>query len=122
VALDRALDLVGRTAAPLGLLCVGAGLDFGRLRDEVPATAAAAAVKLIAYPAAGYAALRLLGFEGPDLRATTLVLACPTAVISYVMAREMRGDGPLASAIVIGTTAVSLVTLAGWLLALGGSP
>lgn len=122
LTLDRTLDLIGRTAAPLGLLCVGAGLDFARLRDEISATATASAVKLVAYPAAVYAVLRLLGFGGPDLRVTALVLACPTAVISYIMAREMRGDGHLASAIVIGTTAASLATLAGWLIVLGARP
>jgi predicted permease len=46
-------------------------------------------------------------------------MACPTAVVSYIMAREMEGDAPLAGAIILGTTALSLATLVGWLALLG---
>lgn len=117
-SLSRSLALVGQTAAPLGLLCVGAGLDFRQLRAEWPATAGAALIKLAVYPALVLAALRAAGLTGLALSVPVLICACPTAVISYVMAREMRGDEPLAAAIVIGTTVAALGTLVGWLLIL----
>jgi malonate transporter and related proteins len=113
--IDRALGLVGGTAAPLGLLCVGAGLDFGKLRSEMGVTAVSAAVRLVIHPALVFFALRALGVSGLDLGMAVLLMACPTAVVTYIMARELEGDAHLAGAIVIGTTVASLVTLLGWL-------
>jgi len=115
VALERALALFGRTAAPLGLLCVGAGLEFGRLRREVPAALGVGTVRLILHPALIYAGLRLLGRTGLELAVPVLIMACPAAVVSYIMAREMGGDASFAAAIIIGTTAASFFTLLAWL-------
>jgi len=117
---DRALDLVGQTAAPLGLLCVGAGLDTALLRAELRAASMVAAAKLVVVPLLVLLVLRQLGLTGVALGVPVLVAACPTAVISAIMAREMRGDARLASAIVVGTTLFSLATLVGWLALLEG--
>lgn len=117
--LDRSLELVGSTAAPLGLLCVGAGLAFRGLRAALPATAVASFVRLVIHPALIFLALRRLGLTGVELGVPLLIMACPTAVVSYIMAREMEGDAPLAGAIIVISTAASLVTLIGWLVLLG---
>jgi predicted permease len=119
LALDRALDLVGRTALPLALVAVGAGLDFGRLRAETGVTAVVAVLKLVVYPGLVWLGLRWLGFTGVELAVPVLILASPTAVVSYIMAREMDGDAQLAGAIVIGTTTLSALTFLGWLAVLG---
>jgi len=116
VFLDRAVDLVGRTALPVALIVVGAGLDLGRLRHDLGSTAVVSLIKLIVYPALVLLALRWLGYTGLRLEVPVLVLASPTAVVSVIMAREMRGDEPLAGAIVIGSTLLSLVTITGWLV------
>jgi len=115
-AVDRSLELVGRTALPLALLALGADLDPGRLRLELGPALGVASVKLIVYPALVWAGLHHLGMEGTALQAPVLLAASPTAVVSFIMAREMGGDGRLAGAIVIGTTLLSLVTVVGWLL------
>ena len=117
--IDRTLELVGSTAAPLGLLCVGAGLAFEGLRAELPATLTASIVRLIVHPALIFLALRYLGLSGVELGVPLLIMASPTAVVSYIMAREMDGDAPLAGAIILISTAASLVTLIGWLVLLG---
>jgi predicted permease len=48
-----------------------------------------------------------------------MIMAAPTAVVSYIMARELDEDEKLAGAIVIGSTLVSLATTIGWLVFLG---
>ena len=116
VSLDRALDLVGRTALPLALVSVGAGIDFGTLRADIHAASVIAGIKLIGYPALIYLGLLACGQSGVDVEVFVLVMASPTAVVSYIMAREMRGDEQLAGAIVIGSTVASLVTMSGWLV------
>ncbi|MEW6072045.1 MAG: AEC family transporter [Planctomycetota bacterium] len=118
VAVDRSLDLVGEIAMPLALIAVGVGLDFGRLRAELLVAALVGALKLVVYPALVFAALYATGSRDTYLAMAVLVLASPTAVVSYVMAQEMKGDAALAASIVIGTTLASLVTLAGWLAVL----
>lgn len=115
VSLDRSLAVVGSTAAPLGLLCVGASLEFERLRSELRATASVALVRLVVHPALIFLVLRRLGLAGIELGVPVLIMACPTAIVSYIMAREMDGDARFAAAIIIGTTVASLATLLAWL-------
>jgi len=113
--LDRALELLGRIAAPLALLTVGAGIDFRRLKGDFGPAVAVSACKLILYPALIYAGLLLVGAGETERQVTVLILASPTAVVSFIMAREMKGDEQLARAIVIGTTLFSLFTTSAWL-------
>lgn len=115
LALDRTLELLGRTAAPLALLTVGAGLEFERLRGDLATTLAVTAVKTIVYPALILAGLHLAGLQGLALQAPLMLMAAPTAVIGYVMTRELGGDVKLSGAIVIGSTLFSLLTITGWL-------
>ena len=116
VAADRTLELVGRIAMPLALLSVGVGIDLRRLRREWGLTGVVCVLKLVIYPALAWGGLALLGCEGAELAVPVLIVASPTAVVSYVMAQEMKGDEQLAGAIVIGTTLASLFTISGWLL------
>ena len=113
--LDRTLKLAGDVATPLALLVVGASLNFDRLRAETRAAVPVALVKLIVYPALVFTALRWLGLGGIGLQTPVLLLAAPTAVVSHIMAREMKGDDQLAGAIVIGSTLLSLFTISLWL-------
>jgi predicted permease len=75
--------------------------------------------KLIIYPLLVFVGLHVLGRSGTALAVPVLILASPTAVVSFIMAKEMRGDAELAAAIVIGTTTLSLLTYLGWLILLG---
>jgi len=113
---DRSLQLVGQIAMPLALLTVGADLDFRRLRGDLGPAAMVSVLKLILYPSLVLVGLRWIGVQGTAAEILVLVMASPTAVVSFIMAKEMRGDADLAGAIVIGTTAFSLLTYLGWLV------
>ena len=119
VALDRTLVLVGGTAAPLALIVVGAGLNFISLRGDLRTTLLVSLAKTILYPALVFAGLKMMGLSGLDLRLPVMIYASPTAVVSYIMARELGGDEKLAGSLVIGSTLISLVTIIGWLVFLG---
>lgn len=114
LVLDRSLDLVGKTATPLALLSVGAALDLKKLRADLGPAALIAAFKLILYPAAVFLALYFLGLRGLPLKVPVLLFAAPTAVVSSIMAREMKGDDRLASSLVVGSTLASLLTISAW--------
>ncbi|MFH1754974.1 MAG: AEC family transporter [Candidatus Latescibacterota bacterium] len=114
--LAKALDLVGRTALPLALISVGAGLEFNKLRAEITGSVSASIIKLIVYPALVYVGLSMIHVEGVDLEVPVLLMASPTAVVSYIMAKEMKGDERLAGAIIIASTTGSIVTISAWLV------
>jgi predicted permease len=116
VVFDRSFELIGRIAMPVALLTVGADLDLKKLKAEIGPASFAALVKLIVYPGVVYIGLRSLGVEGMALQFPVLIMAAPTAVVSYIMALEMKGDGRLAAAIVIATTLGSMLTISGWLV------
>ncbi len=118
---DRTLEMIGRTALPLALLSIGSGLDPKHLPSEWRPALAISLVKLVAYPAAIWAALSAMGLEGEALRVPVVLLSSPCAVMAYIMAKEMNGDEGLASAIVIGSTLLATVTSVAWLTLLGGS-
>jgi predicted permease len=113
--LDRPVEMVGRTALPLALICLGAGLDLSRLRADVWPALLVSAFKLIVYPAIIWFWLRELGLSGPALQLPVILVASPVAVVSFIMAKEMKGDERLAGALVIGSTLLSVFTTVGWL-------
>ena len=53
----------------------------------------------------------LLGFRSYDLGALFVLFSAPTAVSSYVMAKNMSGDGDLASQVILVTTFFSMFTI-----------
>lgn len=112
---DKSLKLVGDIAMPLALLVVGASLDFHRLRAELIPSLAVSAIKLLLYPGLVFVLLKMWGLSGLALQVPVLLIASPTAVVSHIMAREMKGDEQLAAAIVIGTTLASLFTISLWI-------
>jgi predicted permease len=111
-AVARTLEALGEMALPLGLLGVGGSIVTAQLRGVLRAPIASALLKTWVGPAAGFAAARLCGL-GP--RETVLVMilgAAPTAIVSYTMALEMKGDGEMASATIALSVVASLVSLA----------
>jgi predicted permease len=114
-SIDRSLDLVARMALPAALLSVGASMDLGQVRTEILPTAVISFIKLVVYPAAIYVCLGLFDVTGLERQFVVLIYASPTAVVSVIMAQEMKGDEQLAASIVIGTTMASLFTLSAWI-------
>ena len=105
------LDLLGQATIALGLLCVGAAMDFGRFKGAGVTVLSTSAIKLLLAPAVVYAACLLLGLSGAPLVVAVLCMAAPLATSSYILARQLGGDATLAANLVTATTLISLVTL-----------
>jgi len=108
------LELLGRAAMPVGLLAVGAALEFSRLRESGPPTLLATVLKLAVMPAAMWGLC--VAFTLPPLITQLMVIsaALPTSPSGYVLASQMGGDGrTMASAIMlqhlIGLASVAFV-------------
>ncbi|MGE5188632.1 MAG: AEC family transporter [Gemmatimonadota bacterium] len=112
----KTLAILSSATLPLSLLCLGGSFSFERARSGFRHAAMAAAMKVVLLTAMGLAVYRALGVSGDDLRIGTIMLGCPTAVVTYVMASRLKGDPSLAGTIVIVSTGASAFTITGWLL------
>lgn len=110
------LSTVGQAALPIGLLCVGAGLQRADATSGTNRTLATSAViRLTIVPAIAFGLAHLIGLSGPAAVVAVLFQALPTASSAYVLARRLGGDAPLAAAIIAAQTVVAMATLPVWL-------
>ena len=107
----ESLDILGRAALPLGLLAVGAGLNLKALRISGGPVAAAVAIKLAIMPFLAVIVCGLFGVSGIALSVAVLFAALPVSASSYVMSRQMGGDGEMMSAIIALSTLAALFTM-----------
>jgi len=108
---ERTLDALAQMALPLALLCIGATLVSVPLKGNRGQALAAAAHKVVLSPILGYALGRLLGLNDDAMLILLICLACPTAAISYTMAKQMGGDEGLAASAVVFSALGSMVSL-----------
>ncbi len=111
-AVDKTFSALGEMALPLGLLGVGGSLVTARLGSHWPRPLSAALVKTVLSPVLGWAVGRACGLGGLELKIVMLLMACPTAVVSYTVALELKGDEALASGAIVLSVFTSLVSLA----------
>lgn len=110
-AVKSAISSVGSMASPLSLLMLGAQFELRQLKGNFKAVAGVTAMKLVVLPIIVLGIAAAMGFRGANLGALFGLYASPTAVASYIMARNMGGDGELAGQLVFVTTLCSAVTV-----------
>lgn len=117
--ISRTLELLGAAAIPAALLCIGGSLATTSLKGSRGPIFVAALLKIVVLPAVVYGLARLAGLGPADLRTAVVFAACPTAAASFVMARQMGGDEPLASGAIAVSTALSAASVAAALAVTG---
>ena len=105
------LDILGSAALPIGIVCVGAGLDLRALRRPGPALTTAVLLKLVMMPIFGIGFSWSMGVTGPAFVTIMIALSVPCASGSYLLAREMGGDARLMAEILTLQTLVAAVTM-----------
>jgi predicted permease len=96
-------------------LVIGASLSFELIRVHILSALGAGILKLIVLPAMGYFLYEWFGVAAQDYLPGLILLAAPTATLTYVMATEMRGDTELAIATISVSTMLSAITFSMWL-------
>lgn len=117
--ISPAFKMLGSMAAPMGLLTVGAGLQWEAARAGGRAVLLSCALKLLVYPLMLFAAAKLWGLGVLETKVMVLWGTMPTASASYILARQMGGDAPLAAAIVTISTVLAFVTVPLFMLLVG---
>jgi hypothetical protein len=105
------LDIFGRSALAIGLLCVGAGLTFSGLGPARNGIAVACAVKLVLAPALAATGCWLFGVGGVGASVVILFAGAPAASSAFILARQMGGDFDLMAQVVAVSTLAAAVTL-----------
>ncbi len=111
VAISTTLQALGRMSLPLALLCIGAALMTVPVRGNRSQAGIAAIHKVVLSPLLGYGLGRWIGLDDAAMLALLICLACPTAAISYTMAKQMGGDEALAATAVVYSALASAVSL-----------
>lgn len=112
---QRSLDILSGLALPMALLIIGASISLHEIRSRMNRVLSASAIKLLLMPGLGFAVYRTLGFSPGEYLPGLILLASPTATISYVMAKEMNGDPDFAVIAISFSTLLSSLTFAFWL-------
>ncbi|MFW5734920.1 MAG: AEC family transporter, partial [Oceanidesulfovibrio sp.] len=105
------LRLLGRAALPLGLLTVGAGLNFRHIAPQKYRILLSALLKLVLLPAVTMLACRLYHVPTPADVIAVLFAALPTAASSFILARQLGGDEDLMASIITAQTVLAFATL-----------
>lgn len=113
--IDRSLKILSGLALPLALIVIGASLSFELIRLRLSKALGAGMLKLVVLPASGYFLYTWFGVAAHDYLPGLILLAAPTATLTYVMATEMGGDVELAIAAISINTMLSAITFAVWL-------
>ncbi|WP_339806334.1 AEC family transporter [uncultured Marinobacter sp.] len=105
------LEPLSDLALPLGLMCVGAGLQLKALRSASMPFLVSSVAKLVIFPVLTLGLAMALGMDGRLVQVAILLAALPTATSSYILARQLGGDAPLMAAIISGQTLLAMITL-----------
>lgn len=108
--IHRSFSTIGQLALPLALLGVGSSLRLNSLQRGLIHSFTSSLIKVVAAPIAGFFIGDYLGLTPVELKIALLFLACPTAVVSFVMAEQLKGDSVLASSIILISTLLSFLS------------
>ncbi|MCC6919693.1 MAG: AEC family transporter [Alphaproteobacteria bacterium] len=107
----RTLKTMGDSTIALGLLAVGAALDFAHLRASGLTMGVTIGLKLLVMPLLMAAACMVLGVTG-DARLVAIVCgSVPSASSAYILARQLGGDAKLMATLITALTLVSVATV-----------
>ncbi len=104
-------NIMGGGALGLGLLTVGAGLQFGRVLDQRFLVTFGVALRLLLMPLLMFVGCWLLGIDGMPRTVAVIAGAVPTASSSFVLARQMGGDAPLMANLITVQVVLAALTL-----------
>jgi predicted permease len=95
---------------PLALICIGATLTLGSLRQGSGVAVSSSLMKVFWLPLLATLGAGLCGFRGAELGILFLYFVSPTAAASFVMAKAVGGNAQLAAAIIVITTFSSVIS------------
>ena len=115
LVVSRSLDILSGLALPMALILIGASLSFKLIQLRMFRILSSSFLKLILLPGLGFILYLLFDINLQDYLPGLILLASPTATLTYVMAKEMNGDTDFAVAALSLCTILSAATFSIWL-------
>lgn len=109
--LMNTLDILGKSALALGLLCVGSGLVFSLEGLRPAALAFTSTLKLLVMPLVAAPICAWFGVSEAVTLAACFYCALPTAPNAYIMARQLGGDARLMASLITLQTLLAAITI-----------
>ncbi len=116
--MNKAISSIGNVATPMGLMAMGASLDFKKAASHIRPAVCATIMKLMGFAAICLPFAIMLGFRNAELVAILIMLTSATTVSSFVMAKNMGHEGTLTGSTVMLTTLLSAFSVTFWLFIL----
>lgn len=104
-------DYLAAITLPLALIGLGGTLKIKLLRNTSLITLGALTIKLFISPLIATIIGYFIGYTGTDLGIIFVIFACPTAIVSFILADAMTPHGEIAGNIVLTTTLISSITI-----------
>ncbi|HOZ27268.1 MAG TPA: AEC family transporter [Hyphomonadaceae bacterium] len=105
------LTLLGDATVSLGLICVGAALDFSSMRSAKWPLAAGVLLRLVVMPGVAAGLSYTIGLSHMAFQIGMVCVTAPVATSAYILARQLGGDAKLMANIITLTTLLSLATI-----------
>lgn len=109
--LDKTVGYLSDLSTPLALLSLGASFRFADIKGNISYSIFATIMKIAVCPLVFCTIAVLMGFRGVELGIIFIAFGAPTAVSSYIMARQMKSNSIVASQIILLTTLLCSVTM-----------
>lgn len=107
----NSIDKLSDTVFALALMSLGAEFSFGALKGRLGTSLVGAIVKTVVLPSLAVLVAVAMGFRNVELGVILIFFGAPTAVSSYIMAKNMKSDHEMASQILLISTLICMFTL-----------
>ena len=109
--IQKSVDLLANSAAPVALFAVGVGLTQYKITSNFKITSAVTILKLCVQPIVVFLLCHLIGLNFSETKAACLLACLPVGVNVYIMSQEFKTmQGETANALLI-TTALASFTV-----------
>ena len=109
--MHKSLSYLSGLATPLALLCIGANFKMESLKGRIGLAISASVIKVVIVPLVMILLAIAVGLRDAALGGVLVLFGGPSAVSSYIMAKNMGGDYDLSAQIMLLTTLMSVVTM-----------
>ena len=110
--LDLTAGFLSELALPLALVGIGGSLNLQNIKKASGLAFSSSAIKVVLIPLFLTFGSYYFGYRGLDLGIMFILFACPTAIVSFIMAEAMGANSKLAGNIVLISTVASVFTIA----------
>ncbi len=107
----KTMSYLSNATMSLALISLGSCITFASFKGRIMYCSVATATRLVFLPLLAVFVAWILGFSGMEISIIFLLFGVPTAVSSYIMAKQMNSDYELAGQILLFTTLFGVFTL-----------